>query len=269
MPAVSVIIAALEAHDTLGAAIDSVLRQDFPDFEIVIAPDELSDYSAFAARDSRIRVLAGVSVPTGPGPARNRALAAAQGKWVALLDADDVWSPHYLGALMQAAGSVGAAFGRTSVLQENDRELRSIPRKSYRGPANFSVFKQAFGSFHGIARRTDGRRWHNLFAEDVLFDLETLSLAGGSAPFVPDAVYVLRPRARSATRSAAFVDNIGEHYKTIIELIAAGRTMIGPAHHLSAIEIFESWAEMNVRFLQASAVSPGLEYQKYIFSLKL
>ena len=36
-----------------------------------------------------------------------------------------------------------------------------------------------------------------------------------------------------------------------------------------AIEVFESWAEMNVRFRQASAITPGLEYQKYILGLKL
>jgi glycosyltransferase involved in cell wall biosynthesis len=269
MPAVSVIIAALHAHDTLGAAIDSVLRQDFPDFEIVIAPDEPADYSAFARLDRRVRVLAGVPAPTGPGPARNRALAAAQGEWIALLDADDLWSQGYLGALMRAAAPMGAAFGRTSVLHENDRELRSIPSQNYRGPANFQIFARAFASFHGIARRTPERRWGNLLAEDVLFDMETLSLAGGEAPYVQEAVYTLRPRARSATRSADFIDNIGKHYETIIGLIADGRTMIGPAHRAEAIAVFESWAEMNASFLKASAANPGLRYQNHIFSLKL
>jgi hypothetical protein len=131
------------------------------------------------------------------------------------------------------------------------------------------VFKQAFGSFHGIARRTPDRQWRNLFAEDVLFDMETASLVGGAAPYVSEAVYTLRPRAKSATRSTTFIDKIGEHYQTIIDLIAAGRTKIGPAHHRDAIEVFESWAEMNVSFLKASATTPSLEYQKYIFSLKL
>src|SRR4051794_22381932 len=153
MPVVSVIIAALDAHGTLGAAIDSVLAQDLSEFEIVIAPDEAADYSAFGARDPRIRVLAGVAAPTGPGPARNRALAAAQGTWIALLDADDLWSPNYLTILLQAAAPFGAAFGRTAVLGENDRELRSIPPRNRIGPANFEIFARAFGSFHGIARR--------------------------------------------------------------------------------------------------------------------
>jgi glycosyltransferase involved in cell wall biosynthesis len=269
MPAVSVIIAALDAHATLGAALDSVLGQDCSDFEIVIAPDEPADYSAFAARDSRIRVLAGVPAPTGPGPARNRALAAAQGAWIALLDADDLWSPNYLGALMRAAAPGGAAFGRTSVLEENDRELRSIPSGDYRGRANFHLFARAFGSFHGITRRTSDRRWHDLFAEDVLFDIETLALAGGEAPYVPEAVYTLRSRAKSATRSTSFIDTVGRHYQTITALIAEGRTMIGSAHRAEAIAVFESWAEMNASFLKASAASPSLKYQNYIFSLKL
>lgn len=269
MPAVSVIIAALDAHDTLGAAIDSALAQHFSDFEIVIAPDEPADYSAFAARDPRIRVVTGVPVPTGPGPARNRAVAAAQGDWIALLDADDLWSPDYLGALMRAAAPVGAAFGRTSVLQENDRELRSIPPQDYRGRANFQVFARAFGSFHGITRRIPGRHWRDLFAEDVLFDMETLSLVGGEAPYIPEAVYTLRPRAKSATRSRSFIDKIGRHYQTIVALIGEGRTMIGSAHRADASAVFESWAAMNASFLQASAAEPGLRYQNYIFSLKL
>jgi glycosyltransferase involved in cell wall biosynthesis len=269
MPAVSVIIAALDAHDTLGAAIDSVLGQDFSDFEIVIAPDEPADYSTFAARDPRVHVLTGVPVSTGPGPTRNRALAAAQGAWIALLDADDLWSRGYLGTLMRAAAPAGAAFGRTAVLEENDRELRSIPPQNYRGRANFQVFAGAFGSFHGITRRRPERRWRDLFAEDVLFDMETLSLVGGDAPYVSQAVYSLRPSAKSATRSASFIDNIGQHYQTIIELVAEGRTMIGPAHRAEAVAVFESWVAMNASFLKASAAAPGLKYQNYIFSLKL
>ncbi len=268
MPEVSVIIAALGAHDTLGAAIDSVLAQDFSDFEIVIAPDEPASYAAFAARDARVRVLAGVPAPTGPGPARNRALAAAEGAWVALLDADDLWSRGYLAALMRAAAPIGAAFGRTAVLNENDRELRSIPPKNYRGPANFTVFAQAFGSFHGIARRTPDRAWRDLFAEDVLFDMETLSLVGGAAPYVPEAVYMLRSRAQSATRSASFIGNIGKHYATIIDKIEGGRTMIGSDHRADAVAVFESWAEMNERFLKASAADSNLRYQNFIVSLK-
>src|SRR6185369_7773306 len=134
---------------------------------------------AFAALDPRVRILPGVPAPTGPGPARNRALAASRGEWIALLDADDRWSPNYLALLVPAACAHGAAFGRTSVLDENGSELRSIPALGYRGTASYAVFERAFGSFHGLARRVPrgqpGRAWHHVFAEDVLFDLETLA----------------------------------------------------------------------------------------------
>jgi glycosyltransferase involved in cell wall biosynthesis len=263
MPAVSVIIAALDAEDFLGDAISSVIGQGFGDFEILISPDEPRDYSAFA-RDPRIRVLPGVPAPTGPGPARNRALDVAQGTWIALLDADDVWSRKYLETLLPAAQQHGAAFGRTAVLGEDGAELRSVPPRDYRGPVNMGLFAGAFGSFHGLARRRPERRWRNIFAEDVLFDLETLALAGGTAPYVPDAVYSLRPRPNSATRSSGFVDKIGEHYELIIANILAGATAIPEEHRAASVGVFESWAEMNERFLKARTDSPHLTYQNFV-----
>jgi hypothetical protein len=88
-------------------------------------------------------------------------------------------------------------------------------------------------------------------------------------PYVPEAVYFLHARPKSTTRSAAFIDNIGKHYETIIDLIAQGGTMIGSSHRAAASAVFESWAAMNASFLQASDADPGLKYQNYIFSLKL
>ncbi len=264
VPAVSIIIAALEAEDTLGDALASVLAQDFGDFEILIAPDEPRDYAAFAGLDSRIRILPGVPVPTGPGPARNRALAAARGDWVALLDADDSWSPNYLGLLVPAARTCGAAFGRTSVLDETGAELRSIPPLDYRGPATYAVLTRAFGSFHGLARRTPERRWHHVFAEDVLFDVETLARQGGSAAYNPEAVYRLTARPYSATRRTEFIDEIAAHYAAIIAMIRDGHTGIPSAERIPAVAVFQSWAEMNRKYLAARSLDPGLAYQRFV-----
>jgi glycosyltransferase involved in cell wall biosynthesis len=264
LPAVSIIVAALEAEDTLGAALESALAQSCGDFEILIAPDEPRDYASFAALDPRIRILPGVPAPTGPGPARNRALAAARGDWLALLDADDRWSPNYLGALLPAAEKHGAAFGRTSVLDEAGRELRSIPAPDHRGLATYAVFAGAFGSFHGLARREPGRAWRSIFAEDVLFDLETLARVGGSAPYNPGAVYYLSARPGSSTRSATFIDEIARHYAAIIAMVRAGHTGIPQPEQAPAIAVFESWAAMNERYLAARAIEPALAYQRFI-----
>jgi len=268
MPAVSIIIAALEAEDTLGDALASALAQSFSDFEIVIAPDEARNYGTFAALDARIRILPGVPAPTGPGPARNRALAAARGEWIALLDADDRWSPDYLALLVPAACTHGAAFGRTSVLDENGAELRSIPALDYRGTANYAVFERAFGSFHGLTRRGSERRWHHVSAEDVLFDLETLAREGGNAPYNPDAVYYLSARRGSATRTTAFIDGIAQHYAAIIAMIRAGHTGIPSTEQATACAVFESWADMNQKYLAAYSLDPGLTYQRFVAASK-
>jgi glycosyltransferase involved in cell wall biosynthesis len=268
MPAVSIVIAALEAEDTLGDALASALAQSCGDFEIVIAPDEPRDYAAFARLDPRIRILPGVPAPTGPGPARSRALAAARGTWIALLDADDRWSPNYLAALLPAAAAHGAAFGRTSVLDESGDELRSIPALDYRGTANYVVFARAFGSFHGLARRVPERpperHWHRVFAEDVLFDLETLARQGGSAPYNPEAVYYLSARRGSTTRSAAFIDGIAGQYAAIIAMIREEHIGIPRAERAAAIAVFEAWADMNEKYRAARALDLDLAYQRFV-----
>jgi glycosyltransferase involved in cell wall biosynthesis len=292
-PAVSVIIAALHAHEFLGEALDSVLAQSFPDFEIVVAPDEAADYSMFAVRDRRIRILPGVETSTGPGPARNRAMAAARGDWVALLDADDLWSENYLAILLplaQAHGAsnpdiLGAAFGRTVLeamrrtpidienavtLENRDFVIRAIPPNGVSGDASFGWFDRAYASFHGIARRISAghaRNWRNIFAEDVLFDLETLGLAGGKAPFSGQAVYRLRLRDASTTQTDLFIRGIADEYDAIIQMIRRGETDIPIRFRKAAGQVFASWKRMNARYLEARKHSELLRYQNFISSL--
>jgi glycosyltransferase involved in cell wall biosynthesis len=295
MPTVSVIIAALHAHEFLGEALDSVLAQTFSDFEILVAPDEAADYSTFADKDRRIRILPGVPTPTGPGPARNRAVAEARGEWLALLDADDLWSRNYLATLLPLAeaqhatgsGIVGAAFGRTEIErmpqplrpgsvykqhETRDSAIRSVPPAESRGAACFAWFERAYASFHGIARRTTlggNRRWWNIFAEDVLFDIETLALAGGEAPFSGEAVYRLRLRPTSTSRTDTFIRSIADEYDAIIAMIREGETEIPLRSRADAAKVFESWKRMNARYLEARKQVPALEYQNFVLSLSL
>lgn len=263
MSLVSVIVAAYQARDFIGEAIASALVQDVA-LEIIVAPDEprgVSDYTDLAARDPRIRVLEGVPAPTGPGPARNRALAVARGDFVALLDADDLWSPDYLALLLPRAEQHGAAFGRTRITDWQGREIRSVAGRN--GSADFATFETAFASFHGITRRDLARGWRDVLAEDVLFDLETLALAGGRAPYAEAAIYQLRLRPASLTRDDGFVHNIAAGYEHLMTAIASGATAIPPAHQPAAIQVFRNWAAMNARFEAALSLNPDLDYQTF------
>jgi len=99
MPTVSVVMPAYNAEAFLATAVESVLRQTCRDLELLIVDDGSSDGTValagrFAARDGRVRVLRQTNA--GPGPARNTAFRAAQGRYFAFLDSDDEWDPTFL-----------------------------------------------------------------------------------------------------------------------------------------------------------------------------
>ncbi|MGC9502461.1 glycosyltransferase [Baaleninema sp.] len=102
-PAISVIIPAYNAEDTITETIDTVLQQTFTDFEIIVIDDGSSDRTVEVVKsidDPRIKVF---SYPNaGQGESRNRGACHAQGEFFAFLDADDLWTPHKLEELYNA-----------------------------------------------------------------------------------------------------------------------------------------------------------------------
>lgn len=99
-PFFSVIIPLYNKEAYILATLESALAQNFRDFEIIIVNDGSTDQSVARAQritDARIHILhqknQGVSV------ARNHGIAAAKGKYIALLDADDLWLPNHLEGL--------------------------------------------------------------------------------------------------------------------------------------------------------------------------
>ncbi|MDW8071802.1 MAG: glycosyltransferase [Anaerolineae bacterium] len=97
MPEVSIIMPAYNAGRFIGEALESVLRQTFQDFEVIVVDDGSTDDTAeVVARfaDPRIRYV--YQENRGPEPARNSGLQLAQGNLIAFLDADDLWEPGFL-----------------------------------------------------------------------------------------------------------------------------------------------------------------------------
>lgn len=91
---VTVIMPVYNAEKYLGEAIDSILKQDFKDFELLIINDGSTDSSlkivnSFAKEDSRIKVVSNEG-NKGLPYTRNRGLELATGEYIALMDADDI-----------------------------------------------------------------------------------------------------------------------------------------------------------------------------------
>ncbi|MDR1734056.1 MAG: glycosyltransferase [Oscillospiraceae bacterium] len=99
-PVVSVILPFYNNESTLKRAIDAVAAQTFTRWELLLINDCGSDKSAkaaakAAAKDSRIHIYNRME-NGGPAAARNTGIDAAQGEYIAFLDADDTYLPQYL-----------------------------------------------------------------------------------------------------------------------------------------------------------------------------
>lgn len=94
---ISVVIPLYNKEQSIVSTLQSILKQTYQDFEIIIVDDGSTDCSVEEVEkvtDSRIHLIrqsnAGVSA------ARNRGIEEAKGEFIAFLDADDEWNPCYL-----------------------------------------------------------------------------------------------------------------------------------------------------------------------------
>lgn len=111
-PIVSVIVANFNGEMYLPDAIRSALNQSLAEIEVIVVDDASTDTSAgvvqeLARQDGRLRLVKR-AVRSGPGAARNSGLAVARGRYVAVLDNDDLMHPSRLEDLVAEAEKSGA-----------------------------------------------------------------------------------------------------------------------------------------------------------------
>jgi glycosyltransferase involved in cell wall biosynthesis len=96
VPTFSVIIPTYNRLSPLQATLESVWRQTFTDYEVIVVDDGSSDDTPryLSALEDRITVLRQTNA--GPGVARNNGAATARGAYLAFLDSDDLWFPWTL-----------------------------------------------------------------------------------------------------------------------------------------------------------------------------
>lgn len=144
-PKVSVIIPTYNYASFVGQAIRSVLNQTFTDYEIVVVDDGSTDETpnVLAGFGDMIRVIRQEN--KGGSAARNAGIAAACGKYVAFLDADDQWKPCKLErqvAVLERDPGVGIVF---SDIQHwvNGKLVheRYLKERGYKYPASGYIFE--------------------------------------------------------------------------------------------------------------------------------
>lgn len=176
-PKLSVVIPAYNNADFIEATVDSVLTQDFDDFELIIADHSSTDATADVLRgygdDSRVALL---RTPSGGGARRNwqRVTDAAAGTYLKLVCGDDLLYPGALSAQVAALDSYPSAVvvaSRRDILDARGRRIVSA-----RGLQGLS------GLVRGVdAVRQTVRLGTNVFGEPmcVMLRRDALDRVGG------------------------------------------------------------------------------------------
>lgn len=124
---ISVVIPTHNRVDLLPRAIESVLKQTYSDFEIIIVSDGSTDNTEavvkkYIEKDSRIKFI-GYSPAKGGNIARNTGIKAAQGDYIAFLDDDDEWLPKKLEkqlSVFEKSSKIGLVYTGVHIIYVNE-----------------------------------------------------------------------------------------------------------------------------------------------------
>jgi GT2 family glycosyltransferase len=217
-PAFSVIIAAYQAADTIGEAIESALHQTIPPHEIVVCDDGSTDNTLAAVEPYRDRIVLLRKENGGAASARNAAVRAATGEFVVQLDSDDVFLPERLEAL----GALAAARPDLDILSTDAYlELEGeVVGRFYGDKTSFPVTRQrtaifdwCFVGWPALRRRLvlELGGYDESFVTGEDWDLVIRLLLGGSrAGIVPEPLlrYRLRAGSLSADRTSLLRERV-------------------------------------------------------------
>lgn len=151
-PRVSIVIPVYNREKYLGIAVESVLRQTYTDWELIISDDGSTDGTLelaqnFALHDSRIRVL--TAEHKGAVHALINGFDAAQGEFIGQLDSDDLVEPEAIELTVKALDEHpewGLVYSNYRDIDEQGQLLRVGWRCSI--PYNKDVLLTAFMTFH-------------------------------------------------------------------------------------------------------------------------
>lgn len=148
MALISVVIPAYNAEKTIGNTVRSVLKQTFTDFEIIVIDDGSQDNTLSKVneiKDSRLFVFSHEN--KGVSTSRNRGLEMVKGKFVAFLDADDLWQPDKLARQLQALkenSKAALAYSWVDCIDENGDFIRHGMRPTVQGYVYKHLLKSNF-----------------------------------------------------------------------------------------------------------------------------
>lgn len=128
---VSIITPSYNSAEYIADTIEAICKQTYTNWELLITDDCSTDNSveiikSYMTKDARIK-LQRLDVNSGAGVCRNKSIEAAQGRYIAFCDSDDIWMPHKLEKQLQFMSQKDCALVYSSYMLMNEgKEVLSV-----------------------------------------------------------------------------------------------------------------------------------------------
>jgi glycosyltransferase involved in cell wall biosynthesis len=230
LPAYSVIVPVYNRPQEVAELLESLTRQTFQDFEVVLVEDgsTITSEKVFEQYAGKLTIQYFFKPNTGPGPSRNFGFEKARGKYFVVFDSDCILPPHYFESVetflqneyVDAWGGPdrgmkdftplqqAMAFTMSSILTTGG--IRGGKQKSFQ-PRSFNM-----GMSREVFEKTMGFHFDR-FAEDIELSIRIRKL-GFKMALIPEA-FVYHKRRTSLSQFFKQVSNFGK-----------GRILVGRKH---------------------------------------
>lgn len=267
---ISVIVPVYNVEKYLPKCLDSILRQDCQDFEVLLIDDGSTDQSDeicdnYAKLDARVRVT---HKPNGgSGSARNVGLGMARGKYIAFVDADDFVAENYLSRLLTVAEANHADIVQCQfqcVVENEQPAEHSDAGKIEKIYSNIESLKE-FCKKSGYL--STAVMWNKLYRKELFYDIHYQEGKG------VDDEYVICPILYRANRIIVISDVLYYYYMSGNSQMRNTRPTLKKLDGIDAIEkqlaFFEQISQPQLRnmlmYRYYSGVVGGYNYVKKYF----
>ena len=180
MPHVSVVIPTYNRRSLVKEAIESVLKQTYSNFEVLVVDDGSTDDTrpvVEQVQDSRVKYY--YKNNSGPAAARNLGLDKSKGRYISFLDSDDLWPPEYLETVigqLDKNKDYGAAYTRVICVQQDGTRKEMSEDKRYKSGWMAEAFFQTSPGLFPSAICFCKSVWDNIFWDEQLIGGEDYDL---------------------------------------------------------------------------------------------
>ncbi len=228
VPKISVIVPVFKVEEYLQECIDSILKQTFTDFELILvndgSPDNCGRICDFnASKDSRIRVIHQNN--QGATRARANGVAAANGEFITFVDGDDTLLPHALEFLLSyQTDGIDIVMGKYQtntipsagvISAEKYREMCVTLKNTFGGPCA-KLFKRYLfdDTTFDIPRDI-------LIGEDTIMNIHIAYALRGSVYSTDSQIYTYRKNLNSAMHNHMTPDVIARYQRGRLQAVPA------------------------------------------------